>query len=651
MIKYQLEGLLNKDFRGTILLENLFIRDETQFIAVGDVFTVILCVMLISLFTITYVSKDKVFRMFQAMIGLLMIASWSDLLWHSLIIQGNSSDTLIYIIHFVFRMAILAILYIFSCYTIELMYLEARPRKASYTYINIGLVLFISTEIITAVTGTGFHRIDAVYFTEGYSIFRLAFIYYIGHCIYLLIRYRKRMVTKIAMCIVAVFLLCFVIYAVQMRHGQNSYTVITLTLPIIAVMYLLHSNPYEKSTGAVSESGFDHRIREAYSNKQELILMCLRVQGFENTNSFTPAMRLEVFRYFKNIKKGVLFRVNGRLVMVFPKDLNPDYKNVVQKLCDAFDVLFEKFSYDFKAMFLVSEEFLNKDNLYPLLYDFMESRVPYNTYYWLKDSDINDFKMQQYVISQLEDIAEKEDLDDERVIPYSQPVFNVSTQSYDTAEALMRLELPETGLIYPDQFIPLAEKYNYIHLLSLIILNKTCKMIKKYLGEGRKLERISVNFSMQELRDDNFAKDIIKVIEKNDIPYSMIAIELTESQNDEDFELVKSRIEELKKYGIKFYLDDFGTGYSNFDRIMELPFDIIKFDRSLVIESAKDESSAYMVNTFAGMFKNLKYRVLYEGIEDTHDESRCIEMHAEFLQGYKYSRPIKMEELDKFLSA
>ena len=100
-----------------MLQSNLFVYDETQFIAVGDVFTVILCVMLIALFTITYVTKDKVFHMFQAMIGLLMIASWSDLLWHSLIMQGTSSDTLIYIVHFVFRMATLAILYIFSCYT------------------------------------------------------------------------------------------------------------------------------------------------------------------------------------------------------------------------------------------------------------------------------------------------------------------------------------------------------------------------------------------------------------------------------------------------------------------------------------------------------------------------------------------------------
>lgn len=633
------------------MLSNLFIRDESHFIAVGDVFTVILCIMLISLFTITYVSKDKIFRLFQAMIGLLMIASWSDLLCHSLIINDSSSDTLIYLFHFIFRMALLAILYIFSCYTIELMYLASGLRKASYIYLNIGLGIFILSEIITVVTGFGFHRIDGYIFTEGYSIFRLAYIYYIGHCIYLLIRFRKRMVTKIALSIVAVFLLCFVILIVQLSHGQTSYTVITLTLPIIAVMYLLHSNPYEKSTGAVGESGFDQRVKEAYVKNQELVLMCLRIPGFETTNSFTPAMRLEIFKYFRNIKKGVLFRVNGRLVMVFPKELNPDYKKVINKLCDTFDLLFKKFSYDFKAMFLVSEEFLNKDNLYSTLFDFMEPRIAYNTYYWLKDSDINSFKKQQYVISQLEDIAEKKDLDDKRVLPYSQPVFNVSTKVYDTAEALMRLDLPETGLIYPDYFIPLAEEYNYIHSLSLIVLNKTCKMIKHFLKEDKKLERISVNFSMQELRDNSFAKDIIEVIERNDIPYSMIAIELTESQNDEDFELVKSRIEELKNYGIKFYLDDFGTGYSNFDRIMELPFDIIKFDRSLVIESAKDESSAYMVNTFAGMFKNLKYRVLYEGIEDSYDEDRCIEMHAEFLQGYKYSRPIKMEELDKFLSA
>ena len=633
------------------MTSGLFITDETKFVAVGDVFSLILCVMLISLFTITYVSKGRIFHMFQAMIGLIMIAAWSDLIWHSLIVSDMANDTLIYIFHFVYRMALLSILSIFCFYTVELMYLEEKPRKASYIYINVGIVLFVFAEILTVLTKTGFQRIDSNLFTEGYSIFRLAYFYFLGYCIYLLIRYRKRMVTKIAVSIVAVFLLCFLIYLLQSIHDQNSYTVITLTLPIIAVMYLLHSNPYETSTGAVSESSFNQRVSEAYKDNKELVLMCLRIQGFEGFNSFTPSMRLEIFKYFRNIKKGVLFRVGGRLVMVFPKELNPDYKNTISDLCKTFDTLFLKYSHDFKAMFLVSEDFLNKDKLYSALLDFMESRVSYNTYYWITKKDIEDFRMQQYVLSELEDISQKKDLDDKRVIPYCQPVYNVMTKSYDTAEALMRLNLDKKGMIYPDYFISLAEEHNYIHDLSLIILNKTCQMINKFIKDGKKLERISVNFSMQEVRDDNFAKDIIEVIDRNNVPYHMIAVELTESQNDEDFELVKSRIEELKQYGIKFYLDDFGTGYSNFDRIMELPFDIIKFDRSLVVESAKDKSSAYMVGTFAGMFKNLKYRVLYEGIEDTSDENRCINMHAEFLQGYKYSRPINMSELERFLSA
>ena len=106
----------------------------------------------------------------------------------------------------------------------------------------------------------------------------------------------------------------------------------------------------------------------------------------------------------------------------------------------------------------------------------------------------------------------------------------------------------------------------------------------------------------------------------------------------------------LKKDGIKIYLDDFGTGYSNMERIMNLPFDIIKFDRSLVIASQSDERSEEIVGKLAGMFAELHYAVLYEGVEDKDDEKRCINMHASYLQGYKYSRPIPITELKNFFS-
>ena len=112
---------------------------------------------------------------------------------------------------------------------------------------------------------------------------------------------------------------------------------------------------------------------------------------------------------------------------------------------------------------------------------------------------------------------------------------------------------------------------------------------------------------------------------------------------------MKRRVIQLQDLGIKFYLDDFGTGYSNFERIMEIPFDIIKFDRSMLMQSHQSDSSQYMVKTFANMFYDLRYAVLFEGVENDSDEDRCIMMKAQYLQGYKYSKPIPIEELKTFL--
>ena len=114
--------------------------------------------------------------------------------------------------------------------------------------------------------------------------------------------------------------------------------------------------------------------------------------------------------------------------------------------------------------------------------------------------------------------------------------------------------------------------------------------------------------------------------------------------------LMKRKIGELKQKGIKFYLDDFGTGYSNMERIMELPFDIIKFDRALVIASGAEDRSRRMVENLASMFSNMDYSVLYEGVEKDADEAMCKGMSATYLQGFKYSRPAPITKLKDYLS-
>ena len=213
----------------------------------------------------------------------------------------------------------------------------------------------------------------------------------------------------------------------------------------------------------------------------------------------------------------------------------------------------------------------------------------------------------------------------------------------------MRLKLEQTGLVYPDQFIPLAESHGYIHVLTEIILHKTCREIRRMTEEGYRISRVSVNVSVLELKDESFCGDINRIIDDNRISGEKIAIELTESRTESDFMIMKEKIEQLRRQGIQFYLDDFGTGYSNMERIMELPFDIIKFDRSLVIASGTDERSERIVENLAHMFRDMEYSVLYEGVEDDMDEDRCREMSASYLQGYKYSRPVPIERLRDYL--
>lgn len=627
-----------------------------RFTPVGDILALALSILLAFLVSTTYVTKKKTFRIFRGMIVTEALAAISDVLYHLLVANATAENglvPLIYALRLLQHAALFFILYLFIFYIVELLFLPQTVRKKYYVISNIGFFAMLVLDIVLTLTGTGF-RLDpqAGVVLEGRNVFGIAYVFFLGIIFYLLFVYRERLVAQIFRGLFLTFAFCLLIQGVQGAHGQTSFTTAIFILPIIALMYLLHSNPYETTTGAVNEASFNDMIAESIAKKQDLMLMFLHLQDFEGYNSFTEEMQFEIFRFFTGVvKKATLFRVTGtRLALVFRAADNPDVDKTVSRIEEAFGNLYERFRLNFKAVILESDEEIGAHQEYGKFVQFIEDRVPPNVYYHVDEEDKAQFKKQQAILAELEDIAKRRDLEDERVLVFCQPVYHVRKQMYDTAEALMRLRLPELGMVFPDQFIPLAEQHNLIHSLSLIILNKTCRTIRQLLDEGYILNRISINFAVQEVYEEYFCDEILDIIKKNGLDCSKIAIELTESQNTADFEMIKARVEELQEHGIKFYLDDFGTGYSNVERIMELPFDIIKFDRSLVIESSKSKNSEYMVNTFADMFRNLEYRVLYEGVEDETDEERCIRMYAQYLQGYKYSKPIEIERLREFLT-
>ncbi|MBQ7583628.1 MAG: EAL domain-containing protein [Lachnospiraceae bacterium] len=542
---------------------------------------------------------------------------------------------------------------IYVDYILRLVLVTGRERRRIRIVAGVGFITFAIFQLLGHFFHYGFYVDSTGELHNGARLsFAIAFIFFTSLIFYLLFRYRNRMIPQLTTGITLTFVLCIFMMILQGKHGQTSYTSTIFMMPVIGFMYLLHSNPYDLATGSVSGDSLSYAVRDCYRSREKFVLMYLDVVEMSSQQKIPEEMSFDIYRFYRSeIKKPLLFHLSAnRLLLMFKVRDNKDPWTRVDKVVKMFALMYERHRLDFKAVFMDSVDSLSRDNEYIEFLKFVANKTGYNEFHYVKDEDITEYEEQKKLLKELEAIAEKGDLNDERVLAYCQPVYNVESGRYDTAEALMRLKLPESGIVPPYLFIPLAEKNNLIHPLSLIILNKTCLAIRSFLDEGLPLKRISVNFSIQEIRDENFCSDVTDIIKANGIPYEKIAIEITESRNERDFDMVKEKIEQLKAYGIKFYLDDFGTGYSNFERIMELPFDIIKFDRSLVIESGKNKEGEYMVDTFASMFRKLNYRVLYEGIETENDESRCINMSAQYLQGFKYSKPVEMDTLRAFLS-
>ncbi len=621
---------------------------------VGDLIVVAICFVMIILVAASYVSKTKGFNLFLNMIGYLVLASFCDIIHHQLYTNvADGNYTAVYVIRILYHAFLFSILLLFVVYIVEIQRLEIRKRIPIMSISSIIYLTVLITDIVTAVRKTGFRLDRNGKAISGLNIFLIGYLAFMVVIIFLMVAYRDRIYKRAMVGFYGTMAVSFIILFMQGRHGQSSFTAATFLFPIIAMMYLIHSTPYDVELGAVNAAALKDLVKYNYDKKRDFIFMSLYLPDFDAEGRIIPKELQTTIRHFSSefFKNAVLFQVsNGHVILIAPKNNNPDHENRINRILNSFQLEYERFQFDYKVIIGNSAEEISRKNEYVSFIQNIHRNMEINTIHLMQPEDVGAFNRYEYILDELEDINKKHDLRDERVLAFCQPVYNIKTGKYDTAEALMRLKLPELGMVFPDQFIPIAEEQGFIHVLTEIILQKTCDEIRRLIQEGYEVNRISVNVSVLELRDDGFTGDIDQIIDDSGIPNEKVAIEITESRSDSDFLMMKGKIEELKDRGIKFYLDDFGTGYSNMERIMELPFDIIKFDRSLVLASDADKKSEKMVGSLANMFSELNYSVLYEGVENDGDEKRCINMSASYLQGYKYSRPIPITELDQFFS-
>ena len=620
-----------------------------------DFVTLAILVVFFFIFTSTFYSNSKKNNIFKRAIIVLFLATLVNVTYMMMVTKwGVNNHLLIYILRDIADCMLLATLCIYIRYLCLMFESSEKHRKFLSYFCIISLTIFNSLIVLSPITHFGFY-LDANNNAHG-SFFMEPFA--IGYMCYLLtlsiqmLKYRKAMHNRTFKILMVAYIAVLVIMYQEATIESTSFLCFTYILPLLMVFSLFHSTSYDIENGTLDVQAFDDCLADLYKNKKDFGMMSLTLVDKSDLSDFYKNVRKELYYFYeKYFVKAFVFKVDDkRFILIYRKTKFRSVEEGLQAFGKEFESLYDQFHINFKMVHLKSNPVLENNKNYLKYIKYLESKTQVNDFYQETDMDLMLFLEQIKIMNLLKDISEKNDLNDERVLVYAQPIYNAKTKHILSAESLMRIKDNEGNIIYPDKFIPIAEEYGYIHSLSMIILNKVCKELYAMTKEGYQINRISVNLSITELNDTTICSEIKKIIKANKIKYDMIGFELTESQDITNSRIVLKNVEAINKMGCKIYLDDFGTGYSNFDRIMQLPFDIIKFDKSLLDNSLTNKRFMLMTKNLAKTYSDLGYRILFEGVEREKDVKLCIkELYANYLQGYYYSKPVEIENLREFL--
>ena len=234
---------------------------------------------------------------------------------------------------------------------------------------------------------------------------------------------------------------------------------------------------------------------------------------------------------------------------------------------------------------------------------------------------------------------------------YLQPKVDMRTGKIIGSEALVRWVHPEKGLISPRNFIPIFENNGFITELDYYIFETVSKQLDKWRQEGMPILPVSVNVSRADLYDPNLFPNIVRIVDKYNIPHEDIEFELTESSFISDNHKLVELTFNLQKGGFHVLMDDFGSGYSSLNSLKDIKVDVLKIDINFLPTSKDDERAGKILTSVVSMAQALDLKVVVEGVETRDQADFLISIGAYEAQGYFFFRPMPIEDFEKALKA
>ena len=273
---------------------------------------------------------------------------------------------------------------------------------------------------------------------------------------------------------------------------------------------------------------------------------------------------------------------------------------------------------------------------------FLQKKCKKNSYHVCDEEDYDEFCEREDILRLLHDMhLEKQD-----VILYGRPMVECRSSRATCYEILCRLQLAGSGIIRSEHVIRLAEKYGYIHDVNMAVLAKVCDFLTGETALRQNL-RVSLHISSEELENPGFAEDVLDIIKDYDLAPEAIEFEVTMIPGESNMIRMREVMSVLREHQIMFALTDFEPTSVNFESIMGLPFEMIKFERHWIMRASETAMCYDVMGMLVDLFKDHGFRVAFKGIDNTRLEEIAISLGADILQGEKYRKPFPIEHMEE----
>lgn len=468
------------------------------------------------------------------------------------------------------------------------------------------------------------------------------------------IYYHRKQIYDRQRAILVAWMLMWLVAAILQYFNDEIMVVGFASALGIVLVFIQFENPelyLDRTTGLFNSLAYRRYVEQLYHEGKDFSVVGISFAETPWQDDLQPANSVEesqkLYNAFLNIPGAYVFKIqDNEIMLVFPKVDSAKYAwSVVnsQRHMPNIEALPSRPS----IYYVPNPRCVNssREILELLRYVSMQNKNSKEDIF----HTIDDTLMEQILAERATAQMIRDALDEDRIVVYYQPIYSVDQKRFTSAEALVRIIDKDGKIVPPGAFIQIAEDKGLIIELGKRVLEKTCQFYQSEELNKYGLEYIEVNLSVVQCTDAKLSEDYISIVENACIEPCRINLEITESTSAQNKQKLIAHMERMISCGVNFSLDDFGSGASNLNYIVDMPVEIVKFDREMIQAYFSSGKAKYVMDAAMHMIRGMGLKIVAEGVETEEQYRKMEEIEINYIQGFYFSKPLPEQEFLAFL--